>query len=316
MKDKNKIIILSLISIALIALYTFSGLNELNFEYNISKRIPKIIAICLTGGAIALSSIIFQGVTNNRIVTPSILGLDALYGFIQTIIVFMFGTSSLLIINGNINFLLITTVMIGCSVLIHSLFNRKGSINIFYLLLVGTIMGTFFRSISSFMQVLMDPNDYESLQNKLFASFSNINTEILILAIIIILLIFAFIYDDIKRFDVLLLGRDNSINLGINYEKLSRKILIVVSILVSVSTALVGPLTFLGIIVVNLSYEVIKTYKHSYRITAAILISVISLVGAQIIVERILNYNSKVSIIINFIGGIYFIYLLLKENKA
>ncbi|MGL5150572.1 MAG: iron chelate uptake ABC transporter family permease subunit [Clostridium sp.] len=316
MKDKRKILILSIIAIFLIAVYVFSGLNEANFTYNISKRIPKIFAISLTGGAIAYASIIFQSVTNNRIVTPSILGLDSLYGFLQTIIVFIFGTSSIFIINPNINFAITTLTMVGCSLLIHRVLAKKGSINIFYLLLVGTIAGTFFRSISTFMQVLMDPNDYESLQNKLFASFSNVNTKILLLSIIIILLIFAFMYEDIKKMDVLLLGRDNAINLGINYDRFSKKILIVVGILISISTALVGPLTFLGIIVVNLSYQMIKTYKHSYRIIASILISIISLVGAQLIVERVLNYNSKVSIIINFVGGIYFIYLLLKESKS
>ncbi|MGL5086144.1 MAG: iron chelate uptake ABC transporter family permease subunit, partial [Clostridium sp.] len=80
-------------------------------------------------------------------------------------------------------------------------------------------------------------------------------------------------------------------------------------------TALVGPITFLGILVVNLSYEMMKSYKHSFIIPCSILISIIALVGGQFVVERILNYNSKISIIINFVGGIYFIYLLLKQNK-
>ena len=112
------------------------------------------------------------------------------------------------------------------------------------------------------------------------------------------------------------LGREIAINLGINHDKLSKKLLLVVAVLVSISTALVGPITFLGLLVVNLSYQFFKTYKHSYLITGSVLISIIALVGGQFIVERILNFSTTVSIIINFIGGLYFIYLLLKEAKS
>ena len=176
-------------------------------------------------------------------------------------------------------------------------------------------MGTLFKSMSTFMQVIMDPNEFDSLQAKLFASFSNINVNVLLISIIIILIVFAMMYDDVKNLDVLMLGREHAINLGVDYKALSKKVLFVVAILVSVSTALVGSITFLGVLVTNLTYESFKTYKHKYLLMGSSLISIIALVGGQFIVERILDYNSKISIIINFIGGIYFIYLLLKESK-
>lgn len=315
MKDKKKIYILLSIAIFVILLFLFQGLNESNFKYNLYKRIPKVLAIILTGGAIAFSSIIFQTITNNRILTPSILGLDALYGFLQTLAVFIFGASSIVMTNHKVNFIITMTLMILSTLILYKIMFKNGKNNIFFLLLVGTVLGTLFKSLSTFMQVLIDPNEFEALQGKLFASFSNVNTDILLVVVIIMLLIFAFIYDDLKKLDVMLLGRDTSINLGIDYNKLSKKILLVVSVLVSISTALVGSITFLGLIVVNVSYEMFKTFKHSYLILGSMLISIIALVGGQFFVERILNYNSTVSIIINFIGGIYFIYLLLKENK-
>ena len=128
-------------------------------------------------------------------------------------------------------------------------------------------------------------------------------------------MIFILFYDDVKKLDVMLLGRDQAINLGIDFDRFSKKVLIVVAVLVSISTALVGQITFLGLLVVNLSYQFLNTYKHSYQITGSILISIIALVAGQFIVERILNFGSTVSIIINFVGGIYFIYLLMKEGK-
>lgn len=314
-KDKIKLYILSALAVMTICLFLFYGLNANNYQYNLSRRIPKVIAIVMTGGAIAFSSMLFQTVTNNRILTSSILGLDALYNFAQTISIFAFGINSIMMTNKHVNFFVSVALMLAGTVILYNLVLRKSN-NIFTLLLVGTVTGTLFRSLSSFMSVLIDPNDFVVLQGKMFASFNNVNVDIIFIVIVIIAIIAAVMYKDMKKLDVMLLGRENSINLGINHDKLSKKILIIVAILVSVSTALVGPITFLGLLVVNLSYQFFDTYKHSYLITGSILISIVALIGGQFIVERILNFSSTVSIIINFIGGIYFIYLLLKESKA
>lgn len=315
-EDRKKIIVLSCIAIALIGIFLFQGLNERNFSYNLSKRIPRVIAIVLTGGSIAFSSMIFQTVTNNRILTPSILGLDSLYMFIQTLSVFFFGATSIVMVDKKVNFLVSVAVMLlGTLMLYKFLLKKSGKNNLFFLLLVGTVLGTLFKSMSSFMQVLIDPNDFLVLQSKMFASFSNVNTDILILAIIAVVIIVVLIYDQLDKLDVMLLGRETAINLGIDYDKFSRTILLIVAVLVSISTALVGQITFLGLLVVNLSYQFLKSYKHKYQIIGSVLISVIALVGGQFVVERIFNYSSTVSIIINFIGGIYFIYLLMREGK-
>lgn len=313
--DKKKLYILGIIAMIAISLFLFQGLNARNWDYNLSKRIPKVIAIAITGGAIAFSSMIFQTVTNNRILTPSILGLDSLYTFAQTVSVFAFGIDSIMMTNKNVNFFVSALIMILGTIILYNFVFKKGN-NVFVLLLVGTVLGTLFKSMSSFMQVLIDPNDFISLQSKMFASFNNVNTDVILLSVISLILIALFIYKDIKKLDVMLLGREVSINLGVDHDKISKKILLVVAILVSISTALVGPITFLGLLAVNLSYQFFDTYKHSYLISGSILISIIALVGGQFIVERILNFSSTVSIIINFIGGLYFIYLLLKEARA
>lgn len=314
--NKKKLIILALASIVFIALYLFWGLNGQNFDYNLSKRIPKVIGIIVAGGSIAVSSILFQTITNNRIITPSIIGLDALYGLVQTIAVFIFGSSSIMMTNNTLNFLVSGVLMVGFSFVLFNLLFKKGKQNIMILLLVGTVLGGLFRSMSTFMQVLIDPNEYEALQSRLFASFSSINIKILFMAIVIILIIFAFLYDEIKKLDVMSLGRDQAINLGIDYDKLTKKILIIVTALVALSTALVGPITFLGILVVNLTYQMFNTFRHSLLLIGSILISIVALVSGQFLVERIFTFNTTIGIIINFIGGIYFIYLLLKESRV
>lgn len=315
MKNNKKLIILSIVAVALIGLFLTIGVNSANYQYAMYRRIPKVIAMVLTGAAIGFSSLIFQTVTNNRILTPSILGLDSLYVLLQTTVVFLLGSSSVLITNGNINFIITIVVMIAFSAVLYKFVFRKGTKNIFTILLIGVICGTLFESLTNFMQVLIDPTEFLTVQDKMMASFNNVNTDIMLLASIVIILSIAYCYDIVNVLDVMSLGRDEAISLGVDYDKMSKKILVIVVILTSVSTALVGPITFLGLLVVNIARQMINTYKHEVLGLATIIISVIALVGGQLIVEQLLDFGTSVSVIINFIGGIYFIYLVMKERN-
>ena len=314
-REVKKIYVLLAITVLVTAVFVGIGLNSSNASYLLSKRIPKVAAIVISGGCVAFASIIFQTITNNRILTPSILGLDSVYSFFQTIVVFIFGSGSIVMSNKNLNFGLSLIGMLLISALLYKVVFSKRDSNIMHLLLVGLIVGTLFRSLTSFMQVLIDPNEYLTLQNKLVASFSNVNVDILVLSILIILVIIPFIYDDLKLLDVINLGKDQAINLGVDYDKTAKKMLVVVAILTAIPTALVGPITFLGLIVVNVTYQIVKSYKHKYLITVSVLISVCSLIVGLLFVDKVFSFNTTLSVIINFIGGVYFLYLLLKENK-
>ena len=314
-KDKRSIIILSVLVLVLVSSFLFIGVNSINFKYALYRRIPKIYAMILTGGAIGFSSLIFQTVTNNRILTPSILGIDSLYVLLQTTVVFLLGSSSVIISNGNINFIITIASMLLFSSLMYKFIFKKGSKNIFTLLLVGVVCGTLFESLTTFMQVLIDPVEFQMVQDKMQASFNNIKTDLLFISSIVIIVCIGYVYDYLKILDVMALGRDEAINLGVDYDKMVKKILVVVVLLTSVATALVGPITFLGLLVVNIARQLIVTYKHSILGIATILISTIALIGGQLLVEQLMDFGVSVSVIINFIGGIYFIYLVMKERN-
>lgn len=314
-RSVNQIYYLLVIATVALIVFVTIGLNERNASFLLSQRVPKIIAVAISSGAIAFSSIIFQTISNNRILTPSVLGLDSIYSFFQTIVVFVFGTTSVVMTNKNINFILSLIGMLAISSILYKVVFNGKNVSIMYLLLVGLILGTFFNSLTSFMQVLIDPNEYLTLQTKLIASFSKVNTDILLISFLIILGIIPFIYDDIKLLDVMALGKEQAINLGVDYDKVMKKMLIVVAILTATSTALVGSLTFLGLIVVNITYQIVKSFKHKYLIAVSILISICSLIVGLLVVERVFNFTTTIGVIINFVGGIYFLYLLLKESK-
>jgi len=312
---KKKLVLLSMVLVLGIGLFLFLGLNPNSYQYALSRRIPKIIAIALTGGAIAYASMVFQTVTENRILTPSVLGLDAVYVFIQTILIFIVGSEAMARADHHMLFLVSVVAMVGFSVGVLGFILKKVKGNIYLLLLVGIVTGTFFRSASSFVQVIIDPNEFLVLQGRLFASFNNVNTRVLWISFVLLVAAMVYGMSKVKELDVLSLGRDHAINLGIDHKRLVNTMLILVAILISVSTALVGPITFLGILVTNLSRELLKTYQHSYLIPGAMLISASALVYGQLLVERIFVFSTPISVIINFIGGLYFIYLLVRENQ-
>ncbi|TWT24686.1 iron chelate uptake ABC transporter family permease subunit [Planomicrobium sp. CPCC 101110] len=315
MRDLHKLMVLVGLAMLACGVYLFQDLNG-SFDYALPRRGVKVFAMVLTGIAIAYATVVFQTITHNRILTPSIMGLDSLYMLLQTLLIFFLGSSHVTLINKQLNFVLSIAVMVVFALLFYQLLFKKGNHPIYFLLLIGIICGTFFSSISTFLQVLIDPNEFQLVQDRMFASFNNVNSDLVwtSLAIISALVVFAWRYN--SSLDVLSLGRDTAINLGVNYDSLVKKMLVLAAVLIAIATALVGPITFFGLIVANLSYQFFKSYKHSTIIFGSIVISVIALVGGQWVVERVFTFNTTLSVIINFIGGIYFIYLLLKESRS
>ena len=315
MRRHKVLYILFLLVVVCSVLFLVYGLNPNSYQYALSRRIPKLIAIAMTGSGVAVSSVIFQTVTNNRILTPSVLGLDSLYNLFQTLIVFSLGSLNVALMGSNLNFLIAGGLMIIFSLLLFKMMFRRENTNLFFLLMIGMIFGTLFSSLSSFMQMVMDPNEFLIVQNKMFASFNNVKSSLLGISMITMGLTLFWVLKDAKKLDVIALGKEEAINLGIDYDRMVRKMLVAVAILVSVSTALVGPITFLGILVTNLAYQMIKDYRHSIVIPTSILLSLLALIGGQFLVERVFQFNTTIGVIINFVGGLYFIYILLKEER-
>lgn len=315
MRRHKVLYILFLLVVVCSVLFLVYGLNPNSYQYALSRRIPKLIAIAMTGSGVAVSSVIFQTVTNNRILTPSVLGLDSLYNLFQTLIVFSLGSLNVALMGSNLNFLIAGGLMIIFSLFLFKMMFRRENTNLFFLLMIGMIFGTLFSSLSSFMQMVMDPNEFLIVQNKMFASFNNVKSSLLGISTITMGLTLFWVLKDAKKLDVIALGKEQAINLGIDYDRMVRKMLVAVAILVSVSTALVGPITFLGILVTNLAYQMIKDYRHSIVIPTSILLSLLALIGGQFLVERVFQFNTTIGVIINFVGGLYFIYILLKEER-
>lgn len=317
-KNIIKLIVIALIAIIIVAAFLFIGVkfhNHKLLRYAMKLRIPKVIAMIITAFAIGAATIIFQSVINNTIVTPCLLGMNALYTLIHTSVVFVLGSGSILFTNDNLSFLVDLVLMGIIATVVYSWLFKMTGHNVLYVLLVGTVLTSFFSSIQSTLTRVMDPNEYDTLLTSLVASFSNINSGIIIFSVIILALIVVIFRKEFALLDVITLGKEQAINLGVDYDRCIRRLLLAITLCIAVATAMVGPISFLGMIIANTSRQLLKTYRHTQLIAGAALMGVIALIGGQFIVERVFVYSIPISVFITVAGGIYFLYLILKGSR-
>lgn len=311
--SRPTIVLLILAVLALISIACFMTLGAKgSWSFVLPFRGRKLLSLALVAYAIAISTVLFQTVTNNRILTPSIMGFDALYILLKTATVFFLGPQMLALMDPHLQFGIEVVLMIGFSWLLFQwLFLSEGR-SLHLLVLVGIVFGIFFRSLSNFMQRLLDPNSFQVLQDTFFASFSTVDPTLLGVSVVILAVVTLVLWRMGHTFDVLSLGRDTAINLGVEYKRTVVIILVMVSVLVSVSTALVGPITFFGLLVASLAHGLVGTSKHKYILPAASLLAIVALVGGQTLFERVFAFDTALSIIVEFLGGLVFIILILR----
>lgn len=288
------------------------------WTYSLDRLSRHAVAIVLVSVAVGVSTVLFQTVTGNRILTPALMGFDSLYLLIQTMLVFFMVPRDSAIAGGLLSgglsgFLGQTAIMVIASTSLYLWLLGGRRTDIHLLLLVGVVFGVFFRSISSFFQRLLDPAAYLQVQDAMFASFRGVQLDVLIACGAIVLGGLVVVALLGGRLDVMLLGRDPAIALGVNHRRVTIIVLVVVAFLVSASTALIGPVMFFGLIVANAAYALLGTNLHRFTLPVASLLGVIALAGGEMVLG-LLGVESALSIVIEFVGGLLFLFLLLTNR--
>ncbi|MDO5737533.1 MAG: iron chelate uptake ABC transporter family permease subunit, partial [Propionibacteriaceae bacterium] len=297
-----------LLATAVFMLANLSG--NLGFVFELRGR--KLAAMVLVGWATGVATVAFQTVTNNRLLTPSIMGLDALYIFIQSVLVLVLGISLV----GQVGaypmfFLNVGLMLLAASALTGLLFGKR-SRSVYVVVLAGLVLGAVLRSLSSLIARVLDPSSFMVLQDNLFASFTAVNPQLIWLCAVIVALASWYLWSMRHTLDVLTLGKDAAVSLGVPYQRTVRRVLLVATLLVCVSTALVGPITFLGLIVAAVAYQISGTGRHAVVMPMAGLLGVAVLVGGQAVLEQVLGQATVLSVVIEFVGGIAFIWLVIR----
>ncbi len=312
--ERPALVLIALAILALVSVVCFMTLGAKgSWSFVIPFRGKKLLALGLVAYSVAVSTVLFQTVTANRILTPSIMGFDALYILLKTAVVFFLGAGALTSLDPQLQFGVEVVVMVLFSGLLFRWLFLGEERSMTLLVLVGIVFGILFRSLSQFMQRMLDPSAFNVLQDSFFASFATVDTTLLVVASAVVLVVSLVALRLGHTFDVLSLGRAQAINLGVDYKRTVVIILMLVSVLVSVSTALVGPITFFGLLVASLAHSLVGNSRHRYVLPAAVLLAIACLVGGQTLLERIFAFDTALSIIIEFLGGVVFIILVLRR---
>ncbi len=284
------------------------------WDFVLSFRGSKLVALLVVAYAISISTILFQTITSNRILTPYIMGFDALYLLIQTSLIFGFGGLGYATIGHIPKFGLEVSIMLFASLVMFSTLFLKAQDDLYRMVLTGVILGVLFRSLTSFLQRIIDPEEFAVVQAATFAQFNIIRTDLLGVSLVIVIAVSVVIWRYRHELDVIALGREHAINLGVNYKRSMILMLFLIAVLVSISTALVGPVSFFGLLVSGIVYSMMKTHRHSVLIPASFLLGALILVLGQLIFEHFLGMQAVLSVVVEFLGGIVFIIFLLRRK--
>ncbi|WP_084130160.1 iron chelate uptake ABC transporter family permease subunit [Demequina sp. NBRC 110055] len=305
--------LLGAIVVALAAVYLFTDIPG-SFTFALRVRSLTIAAMAVVAVAVGVSTVVFHTITGNRILTPSIMGFDAFYMLVSTVIVFVAGGVAFLRTDALTLWAVQVLVMVAFSTLLFTwLFGGKRR-SLHLMLLVGIVLGTFFRSLTEWMQRMLDPLDFQILTDTAFASLTRPDPSLLAATAAIVAGGCAAIVPLVRTLDVLSLGESAAVGLGVNHRRVVMTLFVIVSVMVAASTALVGPILFFGLIVANLAYSYAGTFRHRWTLPAAALLGAVFLLAGQLILEQVFSFGASLSIVIEFAGGLFFLVLVLRKG--
>ena len=321
MKKKTRIFlgILSVMVVLLVAAYLLIPTKNSSTVSNfiLQRRFLKLLVMVIVSCAIPISTISFQTVVQNRFLTPGVLGIESLFVFIQSGLYYFESLVGVKVEQSVIIYTVTIAIQIGLLLLLMNASKGMMLSNFKVLLLLTMAFSMLLRNASTFLQVLMDPNEFDKLQSSLYPSFQKMNAQPMMIGVAIglfVLLMMVF-YRLRHQLDALHLGVDGAKMLGINTKRLSNIVIVVVIIMTSLSTILVGPLQFLGFMIANLTYQLTKEYKHGVLWLFSAVLGLVIVLAAQLIVERIFLLTIPISVFIEGIGGVFYLILLVKGEK-
>ena len=297
--------------LALVFVFLRSGLDV---DYVIPKRLARLAAMVIGGVAIAWSSFTFQTLTGNRILTPAIMGYEAVYLLLQALLVLFLGTYSAVLLGVSGNFLLSVLLMLAYSWCIHRGLFRDGKNNVYFLLLVGLVLTMVISTFTQFVQLKVSPGEFSVLQSFSQASFNRAQPAQLLFCGALVAAVCLVGLKALPTLDVLALGRDQAISLGVDYQRNVRLHLGLIAALVAISTSLLGPTAFMGVFVANITYALARTFRHRVTLALGSAIAVGMFIAAQLLVEHVFNYKTTVGILVNLVCGGYFLVLMVRTR--
>ncbi|USD67090.1 iron chelate uptake ABC transporter family permease subunit [Vibrio sp. SCSIO 43136] len=295
-----------LIGAADVSLIQFISGNEHAHQIYIVSRIPRLAAIMLAGAGLSIAGLIMQQIVQNRFASPSTMGtIDcALFGYVLGLVLIS-GASKWLHLG-----VIFSSAVVGTLILVTFLQHLKFK-NVVLVPLIGIMYGNVISSMTTFFAYKYDlVQTMSSWTTANFASVLQGSYEVLYLAIPTCLA--AYYYA--SQFSAASIGESFAKNIGLNFQKIVFIGVVLVAVSASSVVMIVGVIPFLGLIVPNMvSLFMGDNMKRILPWTAywgIILVLSCDILGRLIIFP----FEMPISLIISILGGVVFIYLVLKDK--
>lgn len=308
----RRLVLLAALALAVTVFY-FTYRLPLHSSYIVERRLTAIATMALVAVAIGIATVLFHTVSANLILTPSIMGLDALYLALQTVSVVVLGIAGRP--NPVVEFVVVLVVMTGCAVALFDVLLVRLGKSLHLMVLVGVLLGGLLRGVSSFLQRMLDPQAFQVLTDRFFADFHGAPLPLVSVSAVIVTGCSVLVWRRRRELDVMALGPELAIGLGIDHRRASLRALVLVALLVGTATALVGPTMFFGLLVAHAAYRLMGTHRHAITLPATALVGATTLLGGQLVFERLLGFEGSLSMVVEFVGGVFFLALVLRGRK-
>jgi len=279
----------------------------------LSRRLIRLGAMAVGGTGIAMASILFQTVARNRILTPAIMGYEAAYLLLQALLVLALGTASLRLLGDLGNMALSLALMLGWSLALHGLLFRDERNSMHRMLLIGLVLTLTLTSITQFVQLQISPGEFAVLQSFALISLDGISPNRLAISAVAVLAAGAIALRRAAIWDVMALGRDQALSLGLDHPREVRLCLALIAVFAAATTSLIGPSAFMGIFIANIAYALTGGFRHRRTLPAGSLVAVAMLLIAELMVQHLFRFGTTIGILINLICGGYFLFLILRR---
>lgn len=273
----------------------------------LQSRLPRTIAIVLAGSSIAVAGAIMQALTQNRFVSPSTAGTteSAILGVTVASVV---SPGSAI----GYKMLVATAFALAGTLLFVSFIRRLRSRDVIIVPLIGIMLGAVVQSIAWFIAIRF--RLLQSLYAWVVGDFSGtIAGRYELLYVVAAVTVLAYVFAD--RFTLAGVGRDFSVNVGLDYDRTIVGGMVLVSIVAGITVVVVGAIPFWGLIVPNLvSLLVGDNQRRLLPIVAAV--GATGLLAGDIL-ARTIRYPAEVPVgtIVGVLGGFIFLFILIRNRS-
>ncbi len=272
-------------------------------------RLPRILLGCMVGCCLSAAGAAYQGIFQNPMAAPDILGASAGAAFGAALAILYYGNSHMITVSAFIFSLLSVA-------LVYFVSKRAKGMHILGLILSGIMVSSLFSAATSYIKLVADPNDqlpaitYWLIGSLAGAKMSQIQFAIVPMAVgLVALLLFRW------QLDVLTMGDDEAKTMGVHVKRIRLLVIICATLVTAASVSVSGMIGWVGLVIPHLTRKLVGN-NYKYLIPATMLSGAIFLLLVDNVSRNLLTTEIPLGILTAFIGAPFFIYLITRKGET